>query len=397
MSNISHKFTCCIERCDDSKEVRAFIPEIHLNINLSVGGTKILTAIIDSKARIIWESSVLKWRHERDKIQNMNSLEKRNWFISHMIEEILKAEIYAKRNIENCLFESVGISWPGPILKNGALVGPNIESFRHSDLSKDEMLVGGIFLQKLLMCRLSEMGKSWNVCILNDADAEGSVSFGHEQINHGMLVILGTGIGAGIILNKKCYFGPPDFISRMGEIGQHLVYDKSKENYSYYGVETKGVVLSETKKPTMQDRLAGPAVAMRFLDQLYTDFHKNVKLIKNYLNFYLEAEHIEEWELIKYYDKAYVNLNTEEKILKLITKKARLGDSRSNQFISNIGYEIGLALGVFISHFKSEPYVKYIKLAGSLGQYFGLDVRNLYGSDLFIDNIQNGINASVNP
>jgi predicted NBD/HSP70 family sugar kinase len=395
MSRAPYQFSCCIERCQDCKEVQAFLPTTHLNINLSIGGTKILTAIVDPKGKIIWESGVFKWRHDLDKLHGMSSLEKRNWFISHMIQEVLKAEDYGRKNIENCVFECVGISWPGPILRNGALLAPNIDGFKYNHLSQEEVALGGISLQALLMNKFSEMGKNWNVCILNDSDAEGSVTFAHDEVDHGMLVILGTGIGAGIILNKKWHFGPPDFISRMGEIGQHLIYDNSKGLYSYYGVRTKGIVLSEIETPTMQDRLAGPAVAKRFLDQLQKDFNNDITVTESYLNTGVEENLIEEHEIANYYNKLYINLKTEEKILKLITAKALQGDERAIQFIGDIGYEIGSALGVFIFLFKDKPYVKHIKLAGSLGQHFGLKVRDLEGDDLFISQIKKGIHASL--
>lgn len=396
MSDLPSKFSCSVERCQDCKEVLAFLPKTHLNINLSIGGTKILTAIVDPQGNIIWESELFKWRHNLDQLQGMSSLEKRNWFISHIIQEVLKAEAYAQQNIENYSFECVGISWPGPILRNGALIAPNIDGFKYNHLSEEEIRAGGIFLQDLLMRQFSEMKKNWKVCILNDSDADGCITFAQEQIDHGMLVILGTGIGAGIILNKKSYFGPSDFFSRMGEIGHHLIYNAHKKNYSYYGLETKGVILSKIDTPTMQDRLAGPAIAKRFLDQLDTDFNDQVELIKDYLNSDLELERVSEQELVNYYKKSNINLNTEEKILKLITAKAVFGDHRSIQFISDIGDEIGRALGVFIFHFKNEPFVKHIRLAGSLGQRFGFNVKDSNGRDLFVSQIKKGIDVSLN-
>ena len=207
-----------IERSESNKEIQAFIPKRDLNINLSIGGTKIITALIDPKGSVLWESEAYKWRHQSEQNHLLSIVEKRKWFISLMIEEILKAKQYHHRHFHDSLIEGVGISWPGPISRDNKLIGPNIDGFKFEQLNSDEIAFGGIAFQEELKSQLRQHNlDDAEIHILNDADCEGYVSFVRKQIDHGTLLILGTGIGAGIIKNGNVYFGPPHFICRMGK------------------------------------------------------------------------------------------------------------------------------------------------------------------------------------
>ena len=263
-------------------------------------------------------------------------------------------------------------------------------SLRSDQLSSNELISGGIDLKELLKSQCKEIQSNSEICILNDADAEGYASFVHKKLYHGILLILGTGIGAGIIKNGAVYFGPDDFICRMGEIGHHLIYNEMAKSYSYYGIETQGVILSHQRHPTLMERLAGPGIAKRFLDSLLNDFNQEIGFICDYLN-REETSVFSKTSLSQYYNSSILSLNLEEAILRCITARAQQGDVRCSQFICDVGNEIGFAVGVFLKKFKNEPFISHIKLAGSIGQFFGLNVQNTEKQDLFIEQIKNGI------
>ena len=139
------------------------------------------------------------------------------------------------------------------------------------------------------------------------------------------------------------------------------------------------------------ERLAGPGIAKRFLNLLLNDFQQEIVLICNYLNGDWKGKAIEEIDLLRYYRDSQLSLGLEEGILQRITIKAQNGDNRCIQFICNSGYEIGSALGVFMKHYQGEHFITHIKLAGSIGQFFGLYVKNNKKEDVFIEHIEKGI------
>jgi predicted NBD/HSP70 family sugar kinase len=135
-----------IERSESNNEIQAFHPKKHLNINLSIGGTKILAALINTKGEIIWQTNAHKWRVHAEQNGTFNIIEKRKWFISQIIQEILKAKAYLHQHFPESQIEGIGISWPGPIFKDCKLIGPNIDGFKSDQLSSNELISGGIDL-----------------------------------------------------------------------------------------------------------------------------------------------------------------------------------------------------------------------------------------------------------
>lgn len=376
-----------IERCQSCKEVLAFIPKKSLSINLSIGGTKIAVAIVNSSGEVCWESDRYQWRSDSEDCSHRDSAAKREWFISLILTEIMKAEDYSQRYLKGSLIEQVGISWAGPVSRDGKVMGPNIDGFRFQELSLEERLNEGVDLAHILREKLMGFGRKWEVSILNDADAAAIVAFRQDGNRpNGMLVIIGTGIGLGIIMNEKSYFGPEDFICRMGEIGHHLLYNPSENRYFYYGCETKGVILEENAPLSLTRRLSGPGVARMFVDRLYVKFHQNLQAIIDY--FHHQVQGLDTRILTKYFQERVLPLNIEEQFLKCITENARSGDQFCIDLIKDVGDELGRALGVFIAHFKQEPYVNHIKLAGSMGELFALGVHDKNGRDLFLERIK---------
>ena len=380
--------TCQIERAESCNETLAFLPHKHLNINLSVGGTKILTALINNKKEFLFEPHAYKWREAFEKLRFRTNEESREWFITQMMNEILKAEKYAKERLEEAIIEGVGLSWAGPITRDGKLLGPNIEGFRFDQLTNEELGSGGVPLEAILKERFQKLGKKWSLTIMNDADAAARVAFSDSKDPSGLLLILGTGVGSGLLVNGACYFGPPDYKARMGEIGHHIVYDEKTGRYSYYGKESKGLILNVRSASTLNKRLSGPALARRFLQQLKENFRGDLPQICNYL------AAIDQASLLGYYKGAELVLKDEEVILRFITDRAKEGDAHALKFIVAIGLELGQAIGSFFSPFKNEPFTRQIKLAGSVGQFFGLGVQDEKELDLFIEAIKRGLSDS---
>ena len=165
-------------------------------IGIDLGGTKILTALADSKGRMI--SSV--------QVDTQAALGPEK-VIANIIKSISLAAKQA--GIPLSRISRVGIGAPGPILGRAIIVSPpnlpgwanvNIKSILHRKLKK-------------------------KIYVENDANAAalGELLFGAGKGFRNLVYItLSTGIGGGIIIKGKAYTGS---IGTAGEVG-HMVIDQ---------------------------------------------------------------------------------------------------------------------------------------------------------------------------
>ena len=165
-------------------------------IGIDLGGTNIAVGIVDDKGKIIAKDSTptIAERGYKEIVKDMARLSKK---------------IMADNNIAESEIKGVGIGCPGTVdSKTGTVLFSN-----------------NIRMEKTPLADEFRQYFDVNVKILNDADA---AAYGEYQINGDnvdsfVFITLGTGVGGGIIINKKVYNG---FNSAGGELGHiTLVHD----------------------------------------------------------------------------------------------------------------------------------------------------------------------------
>lgn len=138
-------------------------------LGIDVGGSKIALGLVDDQLKL-----------DDLKLEPTSTTD----FSTQIVELIKKQKDY----------DAIGITMPGPVLPDGTVVRlPNIPSFQSTNLKK-----------------LLEEQFKVPVVVVNDAKA-----FAYAEANFGSAqnekvvagVILGTGVGVGIVMDKKIYFG----------------------------------------------------------------------------------------------------------------------------------------------------------------------------------------------
>jgi glucokinase len=164
-------------------------------IGIDLGGTKILTAVADEKGRIL--ASV-----------KMDTQAKKGpeAVLSNIRSSVSSALLKAGRSMKEV--SCIGLGAPGPIIGDGVIIAPpNLPGFGRYDIKK----------------KLSSMfGKK--VVVENDANAAAVAEhlFGSGKGTRNFVyVTVSTGIGGGIILDRKLFRGT---LGTAGEIG-HMVID----------------------------------------------------------------------------------------------------------------------------------------------------------------------------
>jgi glucokinase len=159
-------------------------------IGIDLGGTKILTAVADKNGKVI--ASV--------KVDTQAKLGPKK-----VIDNLKKSVTLAldKANIPLSRISCIGVGAPGPIIGDGTIVSPpNLPGWKKVDIKK--------LLEKMFRKR---------VVVENDANAAAlaELMFGAGKHAKNLLYItISTGIGGGIIINRKIYRGS---FGIAGEIG----------------------------------------------------------------------------------------------------------------------------------------------------------------------------------
>jgi glucokinase len=188
-------------------------------IGVDLGGTKILTALADSKGSML---SVVKVDTEA-----ASGPEK---VLSNITRSIILAAKQAK--VPMSRISRIGIGAPGPILGKAIIVSPpNLPGWKNVNIKS--------ILQKKL---------KKHVRVENDANAAalGELCFGAGKGFRNLIYItISTGIGGGIIIDGKIYKGA---LGTAGEVG-HMV------------IEPKGPKCGCGKHGCLEALAAGPAIA----------------------------------------------------------------------------------------------------------------------------------------
>ncbi len=163
-------------------------------IGIDIGGTFIKGGIISQTGKILYNTQV-KTEASMGADRVMDN-------VATLVETLLK-----ETNLSKCEFDGVGVGVPGIIdEKNGVVVLASNFNWTKVKLAK------GISERIGLKVKMS-----------NDANvaALGEATFGAGQkYDDSVLVTLGTGVGGGIIINKKIYSGG---LSAGAEIGHMII------------------------------------------------------------------------------------------------------------------------------------------------------------------------------
>jgi len=148
-------------------------------IGIDLGGTKINALLIDNKSRVI------------RKIKQPTGLKKNKKTI---IKKILEIITFLSSGISKKSIKGIGIGVPGILNKEKTkiLTLPNLPGWENTKLK-----------------RILEKKTKLKVLMENDTNCTALAEFylKHEKINNLICITLGTGVGGGIIINKKIYNG----------------------------------------------------------------------------------------------------------------------------------------------------------------------------------------------
>jgi glucokinase len=170
-------------------------------IGIDLGGTKISGILIDDKGKIL-----------KKYVRPTEAEKKKNEIINNILEVI--------NNLKTDEVKKIGIGTPGFVDKKGNMsCMPNIKSLENSNIKKELEKATGL-----------------NITIENDANcfALAETRLGAAKGCKNVIgVIIGTGVGAGIIINDEIYSGT---IGGAGEIGHNKILiqeiNENKENNS---------------------------------------------------------------------------------------------------------------------------------------------------------------------
>ena len=221
-------------------------------IGIDLGGTKIEGILADEKGKI--------YARERTPTEAKKG---RNVVVKNIISIINKLK-------KNKRIKAVGICTPGFVQTNGTLASvPNIPSFMNFNLKKE------------LKKRIRE-----KIVIENDANcfalAESHFGAG-KKTNHMIGVIFGTGLGFGIIINKKIYHG---FHGGAGEF--HNSWWSPGGPYDFEFFCSGPAIAKNYKKMTGKTKSTKEIFkskdAKKVLDKMYEHFALVLSYIVNLLN-----------------------------------------------------------------------------------------------------------------
>jgi len=164
-------------------------------IGIDLGGTNIAIGLVDENGHILHKDSIPTYadRHYADIIKDMAQLSLK----------VIKDAGYVIKDIK-----SIGIGSPGtPNKEEGVLVYANNFKFHNTPIREE--------FHKYI---------DLPVYIDNDANCAAlaeAVTGAAKDVNHSITITLGTGIGGGIIIDKKIYSG---FNDSGGELGHMVIH-----------------------------------------------------------------------------------------------------------------------------------------------------------------------------
>ena len=161
-------------------------------------------------------------------------------------------------------------------------------------------------------------------------------------------------IGVGLVEKGIPVYGIDGVIERLiGEINDHVLYNEDMNQYYYRPPLNGGIARAARGEVYVEDRLSGPAIALRFLGQKGADSLFDRGTIENARS--QEPRAIRE-------------------VLEKIGKLAAKGDRSAKDFICMIGREMGHVIRVFTQAYPERGFSRKIVLVGGVSENFARDV-----------------------
>ncbi len=166
-------------------------------IGIDIGGMSVACGITDENFNIIYKDSVpTEAKKPGEEI------------VADIIGLVKK--VMDKVNAKEADIKSIGIGAPGMLdRENGVIVRSSNINFRNTEIRKliNEQINVPVYVDNDANC--AALGEA--------------VSGSTKEVNNSVMITLGTGVGGGVILNKKIYSG---FNGHAGELGHTvIVYD----------------------------------------------------------------------------------------------------------------------------------------------------------------------------
>lgn len=162
-------------------------------IGIDIGGMSIKAGIVNEKGDILAKHAVPTPKNDN------------NAMLEAMLEAIEKA--IAEAGVQKSDIEAIGVGNPGVVdRENGVLV--EATNIGYSD----------VFVREFMQKNFADIP----VMVENDANCAALGEFYNaESVNNLIYITLGTGIGGGIIINGKLYFGTNGAAGELGHIVTH--------------------------------------------------------------------------------------------------------------------------------------------------------------------------------
>ncbi|MEP7320823.1 MAG: ROK family protein [Saprospiraceae bacterium] len=175
---------------------------------IDLGGTKIATGLFSLSGELILKSSVL--------------LENRS---GHEVGFLIKEQIKKYQHNPEISLDAIGISVPGiSRSKTGTVWAPNIQGWEDYPLIEE--------IKTLDRNMLVRMDSDRACCILGEV-WQGNA----KEVNNAIFITVGTGIGAGILLNGEIMRGAYDIAGAIGWMALQKPFESkyiSCGNFEYY-------------------------------------------------------------------------------------------------------------------------------------------------------------------
>lgn len=264
-------------------------------IAIDIGGTKISSAIINEEGSI---NFFIK--------ENINK--EGGYKVIDQVANIIKHFFNLTQNFN---YVGIGISIPGIVKNNIVITAPNIKNWNNLPLV--ELLQQKIREDIPIMLiddRIAvALGECWQGLAKNKKNV--------------VVIIIGTGVGAGIIINGQPYFGSTGVSGAIG-----------------WWITEKNELNLKTEKGFLEEKIAGPAIVKKALNGLKRN--KNIKTLLT--------------DICKNQD-----ITTQ-----MVFEAARRGDIHAKEIVKEAAIDLGIAISNIVSILNPEMII----ITGGAGKEF---------------------------
>lgn len=381
------------------REITARIEEIlghrhRVNIAASLGGTKLAIAAVFAGDIFCELLPAIDWKERfgiGDEEQDADALK------DGIVCELVRAIRFIEVTLGGDCSGRIGISCKGPmeIIGSEKLLGPGkkMTTLPFRDYPLEQRVREDIEqrLHRQIEVELLHDGVS---AILGEVARGGTI----EAARNAMAMIIGTGVGAGILVDGEIahahYGSLGRFLVRQPPTGQTYTYSfRTLANAPNTPIRDKSELAKLTPPGVhFSERIAGPWLAPR----VARECEKNDDLAQAILKACgkeLRPQQIK--ELANETETPKAMKTAEKQLLVGITEAARVGCQPARDFIQAASEEIGTALAEFVKLCGDVSFVKHIVLVSSIGENLGRNVEGMDNEDLFMSTIRQTVQRAL--